>query len=107
MNKQQLFTLNIIFIFVFLNVWDYFLSREFFNAMALGVAMFGPTAVLWKLGKVRGEVLITLISIFEFVGLFVFIIEGFSLSGVSYTSKSIFWVPFLVIAGINAYFGMK
>lgn len=107
MTKRNLALLNIVFILVFLNLWDFLLSREILNAMMIGVLMFGPVAVLWFIGRLRSEVLITLISIFEFVMMLVFVLQGFSLSGLDLSTKTIFWIPFLVVAGINSFWGLK
>lgn len=107
MSKKNLFYLNLLFIFAFLNIWDYLISRDILNAMITGIFMFGPSMVLWFIAKIKGEILITLISIFEFVVMLVFVLEGFTLTGTAYAVKSIFWVPFLVMAGINSFYGLK
>lgn len=99
--------LNLTFIFVFLNIWDYVLNRAFFNGMILGFIMFGPVAFLWFLKRFRAVVLLTLLSLFEFMAMLVFVWEGFALSGVNYSSKSIFWIVYLVAAGINLYWGLS
>lgn len=108
MKKSKFYLyVNLLFIFVFLNIWDFALNRTFFNGMILGVIMFGPICFLWFLKRFRAVVLITLISIFEFMIMFVFVWEGFELSGASYSFKSIFWLPFLIAAGINGFWGLK
>ena len=40
--EKNLAKINLFFIFIFLNLWDYLISREFFNGMILGLVMFGP-----------------------------------------------------------------
>lgn len=107
MTKRNLALLNAVFIFIFLNIWDYLLSRDILNAMITGIFMFGPSMVLWFIAKIKGEILITLISIFEFVVMLVFVLEGFQLAGVANTTKAIFWVPFLLMAGVNSFWGLK
>jgi len=98
--------LNVIFIFGFLNVWDYVINGTFFNGMIMGIVMFGPIAFLWFLKRFRATVLVTLISLFEFMAMIVFVWEGFALSGVGYSSKSVFWIVYLVAAGVNLYWGL-
>lgn len=104
---KNLLKLNLIFIFVFLNIWDFVVSRSFLSAMLIGIMMFGPAVLLWFLGKFRGIALITIISILEFMVMGTFVLEGFQLSGASYSLKSLYWLPFLVMAGINAFWGLK
>ena len=98
---------NLLFIFVFLNIWDFVVNRVFFNGMVLGVLMFGPTAFLWLIGTLRAIALIILVSIFEFMVMLIFIAEGFELGGVGSTLKSIFWLPYLILAGLNSFWGLK
>lgn len=105
--KLNLFKINLIFIFIFLNIWDFVVARQFINAMIIGAFMFGPAAFLWFVGNLRAAALITLISIFEFMMLTVFVIEGFELGGLATTLKSVFWLPFLVMAAINSFWGLK
>lgn len=105
--EKNLTKINLLFIFIFLNVWDYFISREFLNAMVLGILMFGPAAFLWFIGTVRAVAVVTLISIFEFTVMVVFVAESFQLSGAETTAKSIFWLPYLVMAGVNGFWGLK
>lgn len=99
--------INLIFIFIFLNLWDYVISREFLNGMVLGILMFGPAAFLWFIGTVRAVAVVTLISIFEFTVMAVFVAESFQLSGAETTAKSIFWLPYLIMAGVNGFWGLK
>lgn len=98
---------NLLFIIVFLNIWDVLVSHQILNAMILGLVMFGPAAFLWLVGTVRAAALVTLISIFEFLMIAVFLAEGFELAGLASTFKSIFWLPYLVMAAINGYWGLK
>ena len=105
--EKNLVKINLLFIFVFLNLWDFAISREFFNGMALGFVMFGPTAFLWLVGTMRATVLVTLISIFEFAMILIFVLEGFELGGTATTLKSVFWIPYLLMAGVNGFWGLK
>jgi len=108
MMKNNLFKIHLLFIFIFLNIWDYAVNRTFFNGMVLGLIMFGPSSFLWFIGTVRAAALITLVSIFEFTMMMVFSLEGFGLSGASVTTlKSLFWLPYLLMAGINSFLGLR
>lgn len=98
---------NLVFIILFLNVWDFVISRDFINAMVIGFLMFGPTAFLWIVGTVRAAALITLISLFEFFVMVVFIGQGFELEGLASWLKSIFWLPYLIMAGTNGFWGLN
>lgn len=98
---------NLAFIFIFLNIWDFAVNKLIFNGMAVGAVLFLPVAFLWYLNRFRAIVLLTMLSIFEFMVMFVFVWEGFELSGASYSAKSIFWLPFLVAAGVNGYLGLN
>lgn len=106
-SSRNFFILNLVFIFIFLNIWDFVVSRELFNAMLFGILLFGPVAFLWYLGRFRAVVLVTLISIVEFLVMTTFVLEGLQLSGTANTLKSIFYAPFLVAAGINGFWGLK
>lgn len=103
--EKNLPKINLLFIFIFLNIWDFVVSREVLNAMILGLVMFGPAAFLWYIGTLRSIALLTLVSIFEFTVMTVFILEGFELGGVGL--KSVFWVPYLIMAGANGFWGLK
>ena len=106
LSKENLPKMNLLFIFVFLNIWDFVISREILNAMVLGIVMFSPAAFLWYIGTMRAIVLLTMISIFEFTVMLVFILQGFELGGWDTTVKSIFWLPYLVMAGVNGFWGL-
>ncbi len=99
--------INVFFVFVFLNIWDFVLNRSFFNGMALGLVLFMPIAFLWYLDRFRATVLLTLISIFEFAAMFIFVWEGFELGGSAYSAKSLFWIPFLLASGANGFLGLN
>ena len=101
------FYANLLFIFVFLNAWDFALNKVIFNAMLLGIIMFGPVAVLWFLGKFKAVVLLTLISIFESMMFLVFIAESIELSGNGSYSKSLFLLPYLIFAAVNGFWGLS
>jgi len=105
--EQNLVKINLLFVVVFLNLWDFLISREFFNGMVLGILMFGPPTFLWIIGTARAAALVTLISIFEFAVLAVFVLEGFELGGAATTLKSVFWLPYLLMAVVNGFWGLK
>lgn len=108
MKKHKLyFKLNLIVIFLVLNVWDFALNKVIFNAMLLGIIMFGPVAALWFLGKFKAVVVLTLISIVEFMMFLIFIAESIELSGNGPYSKSLFLLPYLVLAALNGFWGLK
>lgn len=92
---------NLLFVLVFLNIWDFAVNRDFFNGMVMGILMFSPSAFFWLIGTVRAAAVVALISLFEFTVLSVFIIDGLS-AGL----KSVFWVPYLVMAGLNLSWGL-
>ena len=104
---KNLFKLNLIFVFIFLNIWDYAVNRDFFNGMILGILMFSPAVFLWFIGTVRAAALITLISTLEFLVLAVFLFQGLELSGFKSFLETSFWLPYLVVAGVNGFFGLK
>ena len=105
--EQHLAFINLVFIFVFLNLWDFLISRELFNAMIIGIVLLGPAVFLWYLGSFRAIVVLNLISIFEFTMMLVFVLEGLELSGIGSGLKSLFWFPYLVISGVNGFIGLK
>ena len=108
MKKHKLyFKLNLIFIFVILNIWDFALNRVMFNAMILGIILFGPMASLWLIGRFRAVVLLTLISIIEFVIFLVFVAESIELSGNGSYAKSLFLLPYLIFAAVNGFWGLS
>lgn len=100
--------LNLIFVFIFLNIWDYATSREILNAMILGLAMFSIPMFLWYTGNFKAIMLNTLFSILEFMILLIFIVQSFELGGaLTGASKSLFWFPYLTLAGLNALMGLR
>lgn len=103
-----MFKANVIFVFVFLNIWDFVTSREIFNAMVLGLFMFTIPAILWLSRDFKIVMLNTLISIMEFVTLLVFVMQSFEIGGaMNGASKSLFWMPYLLLAGFNAFWGLR
>ena len=98
---------NLIFIFIFLNIWDFVAAREFLNGMVLGIFLFGPAAFLWFVSTLRAAVAITLLSLVEFVILLVLVLEGLKFGVVGPNLRSLFWVPYLVIAGLNGFWGLS
>ena len=107
MGHLRLLWLNLFFIFIFLNIWDFVVSGEFINAMLIGIIVFGLPALLWFVGTIRATVALTVLSIFEFMVLAVFLIEGFNLSGSGVSLKTLFLLPYLVMTGINGYWGLS
>lgn len=105
--EKRLTQMNLFFIFIFLVIWDFINNKQFFNAATLGVVMSGPAAFLWFVGTIRAVALIVLVSFFEFMVMLVFIAEGFELAGFESTLKSIFWIPYLIMAGVNGFLGLK
>ena len=105
--EKRFVQINLLFIFVFLVIWDWANNKQFLNAMTLGAVIFGPLAFLWFIGTFRAITLVVLVSIFEFMILVVFIAEGFELAGLDSTLKSIFWIPYLAMAGVNGFWGLK
>lgn len=106
-SEKRLTQINLIFIFIFLIIWDFINNRQFLNAMTLGIIMFGPIVFLWFVGTIRAAALIILISIFQFMVMLIFVAEGFELGGISLALKSIFWIPYLIMAAINGFWGLK
>lgn len=105
--STNLLKLNLAFVFIFLNIWDFAVNRDFFNGMILGILMFLPAIFLWFIGTVRAAALITLISTLEFLVLAVFLFQGLELSGLRGFFESSFWLPYLIVAGINGFSGLK
>ena len=106
-NEKNYAKVNLLFVFLFLNIWDFAVNRAFFNGMILGIIMFAPAVFLWFVSTVRATAFVTLISIVEFVIIAIFLAEGFELGGISVTQKRIFWLPYLVAAGVNGFWGLK
>lgn len=105
--EGNLVKVNLLFIVVFLNIWDWFVSRQLFNGMALGVVMFSPAVAGWAIGKIKAISILTLISLIEFLMMLVFVVEGFELGGFRVSLKSVFWLPYLAMAGVNGFFGLR
>jgi len=105
--EKRLTQINLLFIFIFLVIWDYANNKQFLNAMSIGAVLFGPMAFLWFMGTFRAIALLVLVSIFQFMVLTIFIAEGFELAGLDSTLKSIFWIPYFVMAGVNGFWGLK
>lgn len=106
-NYGRMAKINLLFIFIFLNIWDFLVNRAYFNGMIIGILMFSPSVFFWYIGNLRAVVLLTLISIFEFMVILVFVLEGFELGGFDTTFKSVFWLPYLAMAGLNGFWGLK
>lgn len=104
---RTIFKTNILFIFVFLNIWEFIVARDLFNGMIFGLTMFGPIAFLWRLANLRASMIATFISIFEVTVLSVFVIEGFEFGGASAALKSFYWVPYLGMATVNMVVGLR
>lgn len=106
-SKQKILKTNLLFVFVFLNIWEFIISRELFNGMIFGFLMFGPVAFLWFMKTLRASMLATFLSIFEVTILSVFVIEGFEFGGALAAVKSIYWLPYLAMATVNMVVGLK
>lgn len=104
--SRSLVKINLFFVLVFLNIWDFLVSREVINGMVLGFLMFGPPALLWFIGNFRSIAALTLISILEVALLAVFVVESFQLRGIAGLS-TFFWVPYFLMAGINSFWGLS
>lgn len=105
-SRSNIVKFNLIFVFIFLNIWDFVISREFLNAMVLGIVMFGPVTVLWFVNSFKVSMLATLYSIFLTTVLSVFFIEGYQ-GGAGWFLKISFWSPYLVVAFVNAFWGLR
>ena len=99
--------INLIFIFIFLNIWDYVAAREYLNGMVIGVFLFGPTAFLWFVSTFRAIIILTLLSLLEFVILAIFVVEGLHFGIVGLNLRSLFWVPYLLMATLNGFWGLS
>lgn len=104
--KGSIFKFNLIFVFIFLNMWDFVISRQLFNAMVLGIVMFAPVTFLWAIRSFKASMLATLYAIFLSSTLAVFFIEGYE-AGPGWILKISFWLPYLVVAIVNAFWGLK
>lgn len=105
-NRLNIVKFNLIFVFVFLNIWDFIISRQLFNAMVLGVVMFGPVIFLWSVKSFKVSMLATLYSISLSSILTVFFVEGYE-AGAGWFLKIIFWFPYLIVGFINAFWGLR
>ena len=104
---KDIFAANLLFIFVFLNLWDLAISHRIFNAMAIGVFIFSGPAVLWLIGKLWAIAIVTLVSFMEVLIIAVMLLQGIQISGADITLKTIFFAPFLVMACINMVLGLR
>lgn len=104
--KESILRFNLIFIFIFLNIWDYAISRQLFNAMILGIVMFAPLTFLWSIKSFKISMLATLYAIFLSSTLAVFFVEGYE-AGTGWILKISFWLPYLVVAIVNAFWGLQ
>ena len=107
LRRGTILKINLLFIFVFSNIWEFVLTGELFNGMILSFFLFGPSVFLWYVKSVRAAMLVTLISIFEVTLLVVFISQGFALVGLVASVKLISWLPYLIMAGFNAIVGLR
>lgn len=104
---KNIFVVNLLFVFVFLNAWDLAISHKIFNSMAIGVFLFSAPAVLWLVSKRWSIALLTLISFVQFVMILVLLLQGIEVSGFGITSKTIFFMPFLLMNVLNMVWGLK
>ncbi len=106
-SPKEIFVLNLLFVFIFLNVWDLLISHKIFNAMAMGMFIFAPSLILWIFGKTWSVALVTLVSLIQFIILGVLILQGMQISGTDITLKTVFFAPFLLMAGVNMILGLS
>lgn len=97
---------NLFFVLVFLNIWDFIISRELLNASVLGIIMFAPATILWLIDSFKAAMLGTLYSLFLAAVLAVFFVEGYQ-GGTGWLIKISFWLPYLVVAVVNAVIGLR
>lgn len=97
---------NLLFVLVFLNIWDFVISREFLNASVLGIIMFTPATILWLIDSFKAAMLGTLYSLFLATVLAVFFVEGYY-GGAGWFVKISFWLPYLAAAVVNAVWGLR
>lgn len=104
--KIDIVRFNLIFVFIFLNIWDVIISRQLFNAMVLGVVMLAPVTILWTIKSFKASMLATMYAIFLSSVLSVFFVEGFE-PGTGWFIKISFWLPYLAVSIINAFWGLR
>lgn len=107
LSERKILKTNLLFVFVFLNLWELIISRELFTGMILGLLIFGPIVFLWFMKTLRASMLATFISVFEVTVLAVFVTEGFEFGGTLAAAKSIYWVPYLAMATVNMIVGLR
>lgn len=101
------FWANLIFVFIFLNIWDFVAARQFLNGMIIGVILFSPAVFLWFVSTIRAIVVLTLLSLIEFVILLILVLEGLQFGVVGPNLRSLFLVPYLVMAALNGFWGLS
>lgn len=104
---KDIFAANLLFIFVFLNIWDFAVSRKIFNAMPIGIIIFSVPAILWLVGKMWSIAMLTLISVVQFLIIGVLLLQGIQISGAGITTKTFFFLPFLAMTVLNMVWGLK
>lgn len=104
---KDIFVVNLLFVLIFLNVWDLVISHKIFNSMAIGIFLFSAPALLWLVSKIWSIALLTLISFVQLVMISVLLLQGIEVSGLGITSKTIFFTPFLAMNGLNMVWGLK
>lgn len=104
--KLDIVRINLIFVFVFLNIWDVIISRQLFNAMVLGIVMLAPVTILWSIKSFKASMLATMYAIFLSSVLTVFFVEGYE-PGTGWFIKMSFWLPYLAVMVINAFWGLR
>ncbi len=107
LSRRKILKTNLVFILVFLVIWELLLSGELFNGMIFGLMLFGPVAFLWYLDKIRASMIATLVSVFEVTILAVFLVESIQFGGAAATVKSIYWIPYFAMAVINTIVGLR
>ena len=104
---KDYFAANLIFVLIFLNVWDFVAARQVINGMLVGILLFGPVMFLWFVSTIRAIVALTLLSLIEFVILLIFVVESLQFGIVGLNLRSLFWVPYLLMAGLNGFWGLS
>lgn len=99
--------LNLLFVIVILNLWDLALNGKISDAAVLGILMFGPVMFLWHFKTIKTVAILILISLCEFVVMLIFIFQGLVLVGFESALRALFWLPYLIAAGANCFWGLK
>lgn len=99
--------INLAFIFIFLNIWDFVAAHQVIYGMVAGIVLFGPTAFLWFISTIRTIVAVTLLSLIEFFILLILVVEGLHFGIVGVNLRSLYWLPYLVMCALNGFWGLS